>query len=226
MKNKILSLLVVLMIMMVSTSSALVVDNGIEVIQPDTHYFTTSDDVLVCVTVDLGEAGVDNVVLHLESEEMQVPPGSNFFMNYDSELDAYCQEVSATTMDAEDGLRVTYSVTAKDDSGNTVTEESEDFWWVYDGEDPTADVGGDEGVYSCNEGDSKVLLGSGYDEATLVEDLVFEWDWNYNGESFQVDDEGASTEVECVDGTDSFQVALRVTDGVGNSDLSEGEVEV
>ena len=76
---------------------------------------------------------------------------------------------------------------------------------------PLASAGG---PYVVNEGDSLVLDAS----ATIDHDndiLQYEWDFEYDGVTFDVDATGVSPTFPTTDGTRTFNVGLRVSDHMG-----------
>ena len=62
-----------------------------------------------------------------------------------------------------------------------------------------------------NEGDLVVFSGSGTDVAADLP-LIYAWDFDYDGSTFDVNASGENASHTYTDGPDSFTVALRVTD--------------
>lgn len=85
---------------------------------------------------------------------------------------------------------------------------------------PTGQAGG---PYLVDEGGSVVLDGSGSSQRMLLQsgDLMFEWDFDYDGSNFDVDGMGVTTTLSAgnLDGPDLFVIGLRVTNGIGLSDI-------
>ena len=100
---------------------------------------------------------------------------------------------------------------------------------------PTAQAGG---PYLVDEGGSVVLDGSGSSQlmaqnivtarALQPSDLTYEWDFDYDGSSFDVDGTGITTTLTAValNGPDLFIIGLRVTDGTGLSDTVTTTLQV
>jgi hypothetical protein len=91
-------------------------------------------------------------------------------------------------------------------------------------EPPTAEA---NGAYSVNEGGSVVLssAGSTDPDGSIVS---YEWDFDYDGVTFDVDATGPSPTFSAadLDGPSSRTVALRVTDDAGASDIDEATVDI
>ena len=86
---------------------------------------------------------------------------------------------------------------------------------------PVANAGGPVGGYVVNEGGSISLDGTGSTDADL-DALTYEWDYDYDGVSFQVD-ATTSTPVfsaASIDGPASRTIGLRVSDPYGGSSIA------
>jgi hypothetical protein len=79
---------------------------------------------------------------------------------------------------------------------------------------PTVDAGPNQAV---DEGDTVNFTGSGSD--VPGDTLTFEWDFDYNGITFDVDATGQNASMSYSDGPDSVTVALRVIDDDGASTI-------
>ena len=91
---------------------------------------------------------------------------------------------------------------------------------------PTADAGG---PYTVTEGDSVTLDGSGSSDPgqpSIV--LTYEWDFDYDGVTFDVDATGSKPtfSAAAIDGPHTRTVALRVTDRFGATDTISADVAV
>jgi len=73
----------------------------------------------------------------------------------------------------------------------------------------------EEGVYTCYEGDSIILDGTGSDDVGDFPSGIATWKWYLDGTYYG---EGETLSYECVDGDRTVNVELVVTDNVGNSD--------
>lgn len=90
---------------------------------------------------------------------------------------------------------------------------------------PVANAGG---PYSLDEGDSVPLDGSGSSDPD-GDLLAYEWDFDFDGSTFQVDASGSATpsfSAAGFDGPGTITVAVRVTDPDGESDVAITEVTV
>jgi hypothetical protein len=79
---------------------------------------------------------------------------------------------------------------------------------------PTANAGPDQTV---DEGQTASFLGSGLD--VPADTLTYDWDFNYDGITFDVGATGATVSTSYPDGPTSYTVALRVTDKDGASTI-------
>ncbi len=89
---------------------------------------------------------------------------------------------------------------------------------------PTAVAGG---PYVASEGQPIVLSAVGTSDAGQpASTLVYEWDLNYDGLTFQVDTTGMTPTVTFGDNTPSRPIAVRVRDADGLTSLATTSVEV
>ncbi len=89
---------------------------------------------------------------------------------------------------------------------------------------PIAQAGG---PYTASEGQSIQLDGSGSSDApNAVETLVFEWDLDYDGITFDVEETGIAPVVLFGDDVPLRTIALRVTDVANQSSLDQALLEV
>ncbi|MFC1759363.1 PKD domain-containing protein, partial [Planctomycetota bacterium] len=89
---------------------------------------------------------------------------------------------------------------------------------------PTANAGG---PYTGIEGSPFMLDGSAsFDAETPISGLLFEWDLDYDGSTFQIDATGVQPEVVFGDDFTSRNIALRVSDPNGLNDLTVVALQV
>ncbi|MCA9261078.1 MAG: DNRLRE domain-containing protein, partial [Planctomycetales bacterium] len=90
---------------------------------------------------------------------------------------------------------------------------------------PTADPGG---PYTVAEGASITLDGSASQVANGGSVAAYEWDFDYDGATFDVDASGAAARLDAagLDGPGAITIALRVTDAVGLTDIATAVVEI
>ncbi|MCP4788592.1 MAG: tandem-95 repeat protein [Fuerstiella sp.] len=82
---------------------------------------------------------------------------------------------------------------------------------------PVADAGG---PYVVNEGSQRIFDGSAtFDREDANSSLTFEWDLNYDGVTFDVDQMGEQPVVTFADDFPQRTIALRVTDPLDDNDL-------
>ena len=96
---------------------------------------------------------------------------------------------------------------------------------VVENQPPVADAGG---PYSVDEGSSIALDGSLSSDPD-DDPLSYEWDFDYDGGSFDVDSSGSASPTfpaATLDGPSVVTVALRVTDTEGETDIALAEVTV
>ena len=90
---------------------------------------------------------------------------------------------------------------------------------------PAVQVGG---PYRVNEGGTIVLVGVGIDAAGQNDPLVYEWDLDYDGATFQTDAVGQAVTFDAglLDGPSTRQIALRVTDGDGGVTITPATITI
>lgn len=189
---------------------------SIDSVTHEPFYPTTVDSVDVCANVT-DDLSVESVEVHWESTYEDEFNSGFATMAYVAG-DTYCKSpLSFGLLGIVDGREVTYYVTAED--GVNEPSVSEEYSFIYDGADPTADAGG---PYTCDEGTNQVLDGDDSDD-TVDTELDFAWDLDNDG-AFD-DSEESNPEFPCVD--DSVNtVSLKVTDNVGNEDVDTTTVTV
>ena len=96
---------------------------------------------------------------------------------------------------------------------------------VVQNQPPIADA---DGPYSVDEGSSIPLDGTNSSDPDVGDSLTYEWDFDYDGITFDVDAAGPTPTFDAsnLDGPNSPTVALRVTDNAGASDIDTSAVSV
>ncbi|MBU1974216.1 MAG: lamin tail domain-containing protein, partial [Nanoarchaeota archaeon] len=191
----------------------------IENVNHDPEFPTTSDDVEICTTVT-GFFEIDNVTLDWDNNDGR--SGDDWPMA-DMGDDLYCLTLSAATLIPADSMDVDYSITAEDEFLNTAT--TEEYTFTYDGADPIADARPDTApAYTCDEGDLPITLdgSDSFDTASGI--TAWQWDFDYDGETFDVDASGETVPYTCLDGDTTPTIALKVIDNIGLEDIDDTEL--
>lgn len=182
-------------------------------ITQDLDFPMCTEDVKICATV-IDDSEIEEVILGVE--------GGNTYSMINTAGDTYCKTLSALTLneEGEDGLEISYHIKAKDEHGNYDWEPNGfDLSFTFDCDDPTADA---NGPYTCNEGGSVQLDGSGSTD-NVDTSLDYAWDLDNDG-SF---DDSTDEKPTFVCGDNSVNtVSLKVTDDVDNEDTDSTTVTV
>jgi hypothetical protein len=132
--------------------------------------------------------------------------------------------VSATQLTAQIGaadiaLEGTASVTVVNPAPNGGTSNALTFTIEPPNQPPTANA---DGPYNCNEGSDCTFNGSSSSDPDPGDSIVlYEWDFDYDGITFDVDATGVQPTVSFADNFPERIIALRVTDSGGLADLDD-----
>jgi PKD repeat protein len=163
----------------------------------------------------IGDEGRPIVLMGIGSDPTNDPLTYTWDLDYDSIFETLGQVVTNTWPD--DGV---FTVTLRvDDGRGGVT--TDDAIVIVNNVPPTADAGPDQVVVV---GDPVTLVGSATDPGADV--LTFEWDFNYDGFTFDVDATGQIATTSYSIGPATYTVGLRVTDDDGGIGFDTAQVTV
>jgi len=173
------------------------------------------ETVKVCADVE-DDSEIESVYLECTSSS----GGSSGGVMSLTEGNTYCRDVSRGSLSCGDNVDVSCTVTATDEWDNEGSL-TEDPLFTYDNLPPTADAGG---PYTCDEGDTKQLDGSGSSD-TVDDELDFAWDYDNDNEYDDATGEYSNPKFTCVDDGE-YLVSLKVTDDAGHKNTDDSTVTV
>ncbi|HLD01045.1 MAG TPA: hypothetical protein VJC39_04835 [Candidatus Nanoarchaeia archaeon] len=201
------------MILVASGLSVLAVGPTISNLDHSPEFPTTEDEVSICAKV-IDAAGLSSVKLKWNNGV----DGTVISSMNNTLGDNYCRSLSYLTLNAVDGMTVTYSVIAKNINNEETISPTQSY--TYDGADPNANAGG---PYTCAGGDTITLDGLNSDDS-VDDNLDFAWDLDNDG---QFDDSSSSQpEFDCINGQTSATVSVKVTDNVNQTDTDSSEITI
>jgi len=177
----------------------------------DPEYPTCSDDVLICVDV-IDASDIDTVSLEWDNGM-----DSASFSMTNTVGNTYCRTLSASSVNADDGMTVLHEVYTEDEYGNNDTFTGGNF--TFDCESPVADANGD---YFCNEGIIVALDASASIDSV---DSSLDYAWDLDADGLYDDAIGVSPNFVCLD-DGNYSVSVEATDDAGHSDTADSTVTV